>query len=167
LYENHLRILVVLIGLFVLLVVSLNVSIYFQKRSVPEMTPEKAQKIFETAGGIDEVNREAKALFDKLGTNDWTFLYPEDLTNSPAVFFLYSSLKSYSGGEYSGTRVAIWPDHDRYLEIRFGNHWVGKEMFVFDPSSTNAFYSPSNWYQIPWFQISSNIFGIMHFTKGR
>jgi hypothetical protein len=156
--KTILRILVVLIGLIVLLVVSLNVSIFFQKRSVPEMTPEKAQKLFEIAGGIDEVNREAKALFDKLGTNDWTFLYPEDLTNSPAVFFLYSNLKSYSGREYSGTRVAIWPEHGRHLEIRFGNHWVGKEIFVFDSSSTNAFYSPSNWYQIPWFQISSNIF---------
>jgi hypothetical protein len=160
--KTVLKILVVLIGLFVLVVVlfviSLNVSISFQKRSVPEMTPEKAQKLFERAGGIDEVNREAKALFDKLGTNDWTFLYPEDLTKSPAIFFLYSNLKNYSGREYSGTRVAIWPEHGRHLEIRFGNHWVGKEIFVFDQSSTNAFYSPSNWYQIPWFQFSSNIF---------
>jgi hypothetical protein len=40
-----LRILVVLIGLYVLFVVSLNIYSYFQKRSVPEMTPEKAQKL--------------------------------------------------------------------------------------------------------------------------
>jgi hypothetical protein len=156
--KTILGILLALIVLFVLLIVSLNISIFFQKRSVPEMTTEKAQQLFETAGGIDEINHEAKAQFDKLGTNDWTFLYPEDLTNSPAIFFLYSNLKSYSGREYSGTRVAIWPEHGRHLEIRFGNHWVGKEIFVFDSSSTNTFDLPSNWYPLPWFQISSNIF---------
>jgi hypothetical protein len=153
-----LRILVILIGLFVLLVVSLNVSIYFQKRSVPEMTPEKAQKLFETVGGINEVNQEARILFDKLGTNDWAFLFPQDLTNAPAIFSLYSTLKNYSGNEYYGTRVAIWPEHGRHLEIRFGNHWVGKEIFVFDTNNTNGFDSPTSWYPITWFQISSNIF---------
>ena len=127
--------------------------IFVQKKSVPDMIPEKAQKLFTTAGGVDEVNREVRGLFDKLGTNDWAFLYPEDLTNSPAVFFLYSNLLSYSGREYTGTRVAIWPEEGRHLEIRFGNHWVGKQIFIFDPNGKNNFHSPSN-----WFQISSNIF---------
>ena len=146
------------IFILLLLFAAPNILQFIGRKQVPEMTAEKAQKLFETAGGIDEINHEAKALFDKLGTNDWTFLYPEDLTNSPAIFFLYSNLKSYSGREYSGTRVAIWPEHGRHLEIRFGNHWAGKEIFVFDSSSTNTFDSPSNWYPIPWFQISSNIF---------
>jgi hypothetical protein len=156
--KTILKILGVLIGLFVLLVISLNVSIFFQKRSVPEMTPEKAQKLFETVGGINEVNQEARILFDKLGTNDWAFLFTQDLTNAPAIFSLYSTLKNYSGSEYYGTRVAIWPEHGRHLEIRFGNHWVGKEIFVFDTNNTNGFDLPASWYPITWFQISSNIF---------
>jgi hypothetical protein len=155
--KTILKILVVLIGLFILvfilLVVSLNVSISSQKRSVPEMTPEKAQKLFETAGGIDEVNREAKALFSKLGTNDWTFLYPEDLTNSPGVFFLYSNLESYSGREYSGTDVAIFPENGRHLEIKFGNHWSLKWIYIFDTNTAITFKSSSN-----YFQLASNIF---------
>jgi len=126
---------------------------FIGRRQVPEMTPVKTQKLFETAGGIGGVNREVGGLFDKLGSNDWTFLYPEDLSNSPAVFFLYSNLLCYSGREYTGTRVAIWPEDGRRLEVRFGNHWVGKQIFVFDSNSTNAFHPPSN-----WFQISSNIF---------
>jgi len=151
--KTLLRIFAGFIAVLVLLLIVLSVTILFQKKSVPDMTPEKVQQLLTRAGGIDEVNRETKVLFDKLGTNDWTFLYPEDLTNSPAIFFLYANLLSYSGTEYSGTRVANWPEDGRHLEIRFGNHWVGKKIYIFDSNGTNTFHPPPD-----WFQISSNIF---------
>ena len=147
-----LRILVVLIGLYVLLVVSLLVYSYFQKRSVPEMTPEKAQKLFETVGGINEVNREAKTLLNQPRMNDWTFLDPQDLTNSPAISSLFSLCENYSGEDYSGTSVAISPDSGRHIEIKFGNHFSLKWLYIFDPSTNVTFSPPSN-----WFQITSNI----------
>jgi hypothetical protein len=121
--KTILKTLVVLIGLYVLLVVSLNVYSYFQKRSVPEMTPEKAQKLFETAGRINEVNREAKVLLNKFGTNDWAFLHSQDLTNLPAILSLYNSLENYSGSAY-GPFVAIFPENGRHIEIKFGNHFI-------------------------------------------
>ena len=62
---------------------------------MPEMTPEKAQKFFETVGGVNEVNREAKLLFKQLGTNDLMVLFPQDLTNAPAISSLYSICKNY------------------------------------------------------------------------
>jgi hypothetical protein len=151
--KTILRILVALICLYVLLVVSLNVYSYFQKRSVPDMTPERAETIFETVGGVNEVNREARVLFDKLGTNDWAFLYPQDLTNSPAISSLYTICENYSGREYSGTSVAIFPENGRHIEVKFGNHWSLQRFYIFDPSTNVAFSPPSE-----WFQITSNIF---------
>jgi hypothetical protein len=158
--KTILKILVVpigLIGLYVLLVVSLNVYGYFQKRSVPEMTPEKAQKLFENAGGVNEINQETKILLDKFGTNDLKFLYPQDLTNAPAIFSLYSTLQNYSGSGYSGTSVAIFPENGRHIEIKFGNHFSLKRFYIFDPRaiypSTNATFSSSS-----EFQVTSNIF---------
>ncbi|HVU26678.1 MAG TPA: hypothetical protein VHG71_02955 [Verrucomicrobiae bacterium] len=146
-----------LIGLYVLLVVSLNIYSYFEKRNVPEMTPEKAQKLFENAGGINKVNQEAKILLDKWGTNDLKFLYPQDLTNAPAIFSLCSTLQNYSGRNYR-TSVAISSRNSRHIEINFGNHFSLKWFYIFDPSTvgpnTNATSSSSS----DWFQVSSNIF---------
>jgi hypothetical protein len=127
--------------------------VVFHHPKVPEMTKEKAQKLFETVGGVNEVNREARVLFDQLGTNDWTFLFPQDLTNAPAISSQYSICKNYSGREYSGTSVAIFPENGRYIEIKFGNHWSLKWIYIFDTNSAVTFNSSSN-----WFQIASNIF---------
>jgi hypothetical protein len=126
---------------------------FIGRKQVPEMTPEKAQKLFVTVRGVNEVNREATILFDRLGTNDWTFLFPEDLTNSPAISSLYSICENYSGREYSGTSVAIFPDNGRHIEIKFGNHWSLKRIYIFDPNGAITFNPPSD-----WFQVASNIF---------
>jgi hypothetical protein len=128
------------------------VMVFIAKRQVPEMTPEKAQKLFETVGGINEVNREAKILFDRLGTNNWTFLSPQDLTNSPSISSLCAICKNYSGQEY-GPGVAIFPRYGRHLEIKFGNHFSLKWIYIFDLRTNITFNPPSN-----WFQVSSNIF---------
>ena len=125
----------------------------FNHAKVPDMTEEKARNLFETVGGVDEINREAKILFDQFGTNDWTFLFPQDLTNAPAISSLYSICKNYSGKEYSGTSVGIFPDSGRHIEIKFGNHWSLKRFYIFDQNAPATFDSSSN-----WFQISPNIF---------
>lgn len=123
-------------------------------QEVAVMTPEKAQMLFESVGGLNEVNREAKMLFDRFGTNDGKFLYPENLTNTPAISSLYSICESYSGKKYGGTSIAIYSANGRRLEIKFGNHWVLKRFYIFDPSVNAAINLPST----NWFQVTSNIF---------
>jgi DNA topoisomerase VI subunit B len=88
-----------------------------------------------------------------LGTNDWAFLYPQDLTNSPAISSLYSICKNYSGRDYSGTSVDIFPENGRHIEVKFGNHWSLKRFYIFNPNAAVTFNPPSN-----WFQVTSNIF---------
>ncbi|HTR42623.1 MAG TPA: hypothetical protein VMH87_13505 [Pseudomonadales bacterium] len=122
------------------------------KSEVPEMTPERAQKLFETAGGINKVNSEARWLFDHADPSH-IFLMQYDLTNSPAILSLYSTLQNYSGRDYSGTSIAIYPEGGRHLEIKFGNHWSLKWIYIFDPKTMMVSNLPSD-----CFQITSNIF---------
>jgi len=147
------RILAVFIFVLLFLIATPRIVEFIWKRQIPEMTPEKAQKIFETSGGINEINREVKILFDRLGTNDFAFLYPDGLTNTPAISLLYSNCQKYSAHEYFGTHLAIFPENGRHLEVVFGNHWSLRHFYIFDPNSPVTFNSPSN-----WFQVSSNIF---------
>jgi hypothetical protein len=126
---------------------------FIGRAQVPEMTPEKAKTLCEKAGGINELNRETAMLINQLGTNALTFLSPEDLTNAPAISSLYSICKEYSGRDYSGTGVAIFPDGGRHIEIKFGNHWSLKFFYIFNPNAPVTFNAPAN-----WFQVTSNIF---------
>jgi hypothetical protein len=129
---------------------------FIGRRQVPEMTPEKAQKLFEMVGGVSEVNQEAGILLNRPQTDGSPFLFPDyahTTTNAPAIASLYSILKNYSGKEYGGTSVGIWTENGRHIEIDFGNHWVFKRIYIFDPNTPVTFNSPSN-----WFQVSSNIF---------
>jgi hypothetical protein len=141
---------------FLLLFVVPGIVAFIGKRQVPEMTPEKAQKLFQEVGGINEINREAGILLNRPQTNDWPFLFPDYehvTTNAPAIASLYSILKNYSVKDYGGTAVGIWPENGKHIAIGFGNHWVHKQILIFDPDGTNTFDCPSN-----WFQVSSNIF---------
>jgi len=148
------RIFVALVFAFLLLLLAAPGILKFTgRKQVPEMTPEKARKLFETVGGVDEINREAGILFNEFGTNEWTPLFPEDLTNAPAISSLYSICRKYSGSDYSGTSVTIFPDNGRHIEIKFGNHWSGKWIYIFDTNSGVKFNSPSN-----WLQMAPNIF---------
>jgi hypothetical protein len=147
------RIFTVFIFVLIFLIAAPKILEFVGRKEVPEMTPEKAQKLFETVGGVNEVNREASMLFDQLGTNEWTFLFPQDLTNAPAISSLCSICKNYSGRDYSGTSVAIFPENGRHIEIKFGNHWSLKRFYIFDSKKVVTFNPPPN-----WFQVSSNIF---------
>ncbi|HTB84415.1 MAG TPA: hypothetical protein VK742_12235 [Candidatus Sulfotelmatobacter sp.] len=105
------------------------------RRQVSEMTPEKAQKLFRAAGGVEEINREAKALLYKFGTTDWKILYDQDMTDAPAIYSLYTNLEGYSGESYSGTSVSIVREGGKYIEIKYGNHWSMKFFYILDPTN--------------------------------
>ena len=126
------------------------------------MTPEKAQKLFERVGGVNEINREASALLNQWGGNNSKFLDESELTKAPAIYSLYTNCETYSGQPYTGTSVAIWVDFPngdpsnglvRYIKIGFGNHESYKCFFIFNPNQAVMFNMPSN-----WFQVTSNIF---------
>jgi hypothetical protein len=127
------------------------------RQKVAEMTPEKAQKLLQAAGGVDEINREAKIIFTKSDANKWTFLPDQDLdqnlTDVHAVYSLYTNLECYSGTKYSGTSVAVFPEDGRHIEIKFGNHWSLKRFYIFDPDAPVTFDLATN-----EFQVTSNIF---------
>ncbi len=133
-----------------------------EKSRVPEMTPEKAQKLFERAGGVNEINREASALLNQWGGDNFKILYESELTKSPAIYSLYTNCETYSGEPYSGTSVAVWYDfpndntdgkHVWFIKIEFGNHELHKRFYIFNPNQPVTFNMPSN-----WFQVTSNIF---------
>jgi hypothetical protein len=127
--------------------------VFHGREMVPEMTPDKAQKLFQSVGGINKVNQEAGMLFDQLETNDWRFLDAKDLTNCPAISALYSICENYSGENYSGTSATFYHDRGRHIEIKFGNHWSLKRIYIFDPTGAATFNPDTN-----WFQVASNIF---------
>lgn len=122
-------------------------------KKVPEMTQEKAQKFFETVGGVDTVNREARVLFDRFGTNEWKFLFAEDLKDTPAISTLRSKCENYSGKKYGGTGMEISSEGGTHIQISFGNHFWSKAIFIFDPNKAVTLNSASN-----YFQVASNIF---------
>jgi len=123
------------------------------RREVPEMTPEKAQELFQSVGGRIKVNQEAGTLFGQLRTNDWRFLDAKVLTNCPAISALYLFCENYSGENYSGTSATFNRDRGPCIEIKFGNHWSLKRIFIFDSTRPITFSPDTN-----WFQMTSNIF---------
>lgn len=147
------RIFTVFIFILLFLIAAPRILESIGRRQVPEMTPDKAQKLFQSVGGITKVNQEAGTLFDQMGTKDWRFLDAKDLTNCPAISALYSICENYSGENYSGTSATFYPDSGRYIEIKFGNHWSLKRIFIFDPTKPMTFSPDTN-----WFQVASNIF---------
>ena len=120
------------------------------RRQVSEMTPEKAQKLFQDAGGIEEINREAKMLLEKFGTNEDPYLDDETLTNAPAIYSLHTNLVYYSGSRYMAPVLFV---SGKYIEIKYGNHWSLKHFYIFDSATPGAVDLATN-----EFQVTSNIF---------
>ena len=146
-------ILISLACVLLLLFMTPRILAFIGRRQVPEMTPEKAQQLFQSVGGTIKVNQEAGTLFGRLGTNDWRFLDAKDLTNCPAISTLYSVCENYSSENYSGTSATFNRDRGPCIEIKFGNHWSLKQIYIFDPTKPITFSPDTN-----WFQMTSNIF---------
>ena len=127
------------------------------QKAVPDLTPEKVSELFTAAGGIDKINQEAGQLLSQpRSKGQFFFLYDRDLTQAPALAALYSLCENYSGTVYTGTSMANIPDAPesaRHLEIKFGNHWVLKRIYIYDPNSLTIFPT-----QPGCFQMTSNIF---------
>ncbi|MGH7975352.1 MAG: hypothetical protein ACREC8_01680, partial [Limisphaerales bacterium] len=83
-----------------------------------EITPDRASKIFQKAGGIEKVEQESKILFNQVGTNDY-WLHSSDKTNFPAL----SSLGNVS------------VNHNQ-INIRFGSHFHTKFITIFPNAPT-------------------------------
>jgi hypothetical protein len=76
-----------------------------------EMTKDKAETLFNKVGGTDEINKEAKIIFDQFGTNISTVIYGNSLTNFPAISSLAGSVFLQTNSGWSTC-----------IEIPFGSH---------------------------------------------
>ena len=128
---------------------------YWGRKEVPEMTIQKAQTLFDQAGGMTAINQQAQGVFNQIAASedDKYFLFPGDLTNAPAISSLYSICKTDSGKNYTGTSMEVSTFGGRHIEIKFGNHFFLKWIYIFDTNSTITFICDSN-----WIQMASNIF---------
>jgi hypothetical protein len=110
-----------------------------EENKVPEMTLERAQRLFEEVGGIEAVTRESKVLLSRCNMQDNRsshFLNSEDLTDTPAIASLFSKCENYSGIEYTGTSIQCFREGgSHYLMIKFGNHFKHRHMYIFDADS--------------------------------
>jgi hypothetical protein len=156
-WKSFLRILLVLMAMPLVLLIfakgCVELIAYNGKKAMPEMTPGKARGMFASVGGVVAINQEAGILLGQLGTTDWRFLYPADLTNAPAISRLFSVCENYSGKSYSGTSMEISTENGRHIEVKFGNHWSLKRIYIFDPNGAISFNASTD-----CFQIASNIF---------
>ena len=99
----------------------------------------ETKALFDKVGGVAEINKEAKSIFEIFGTNqvydlqgfDQSMLsyYPEvmtnhpDISNFPAIFALGKSAMLLGGA----TNQTAW------IKINFGTHRNGGEYLIFPP----------------------------------
>ena len=94
-------------------------------------------KILEKAGGIIEINREARILFDLYSTNEWSFLYESDLKDCPSISSLGNAYTIHPKPvEISYTTMTqmhssmVLPPH---INVRRGSHSDAISIFIFKP----------------------------------
>src|SRR5581483_10893508 len=95
--KTFVHVVLALSGLFLLIIALPQVVAYVGRSRVPEMTPPQVKALFQAAGGIDEVDREAEMIFKHRGPNDFPVLQPRELANARAIQSLYTNLEMYSG----------------------------------------------------------------------
>jgi len=125
----------------------------------------ETKALFDKVGGVAEVNKEAKIIFEIFGTNEVYGLqgfgkpmlgyYPEVMTNHPdikdfpALFALGKSVMLLGGAT---NQTAL-------IKINFGTHWNGGQYFIFPPGFNVK--TESNWVSLlnnpNYFQLASNI----------
>jgi hypothetical protein len=106
------------------------------------MTKEKAEALFNKVGGVDEINKEGRALFDHYGTNVSTVIYVISLTNFPAISLLARSVFLQTN-----------PGWSAHIGIPFGSHCEMNFIFVFDSRNPIEFPFASN-----CIEMTTNIF---------
>jgi hypothetical protein len=117
----------------------------------PKMNAEKMLKRVDNVGGLNELNQEAKIIFDRFGTNEWKCLDESDLKNFPAISALGNSVGIFPESADDPTKVST------HIRIRYGSHFYTKLIFIFqtEPEALRA----TNIINAPFaFQVSSNIF---------
>jgi hypothetical protein len=93
-----------------------------------EMTKDKAEALFNEVGGAREIDREAKAIFDHLGTNVSTAIYGESLTKFLAISSLASSVFLQTN-----------PGWSTHIEMPFGSDYQRNFIFIFDSDAPIEF----------------------------
>ena len=88
----------------------------------------QAARLIQNAGGVDIINKEAKAILAKLGNADEKLLSSSDLKEYPAI----SSL----GNVVLACNQA--PGFPANVRIRFGRHNNINFILVFDPADTKG-----------------------------
>jgi hypothetical protein len=119
----------------------------------PKMNAEKMLKRIDKVGGLNELNQESKIIFNRLGTNEWRFLYPDDLKDCPAISALGNTFGYYPEG---ADEIQDSRDFPKHIWIRYGSHFYSKSIFIFqtEPEMLRA----TNLINAPFvFQVSSNI----------
>jgi hypothetical protein len=125
----------------------------------------ETRALFDKVGGVAEINKEAKTIFEMFGTNEVRILqegglsalsyYPEAMTNHPdikgfpAIFALGKSVMLLGGA----TNQTVM------ININFGTHRNGGEYLIFPPDfnvKTDAHWS-SLLNSPNYFQVASNI----------
>ena len=162
---------IIILGSFfgiLFLIATINLALNYwgaiEKSKVPEMTLERAQRLFEEVGGTEAINREANVLFTRciMEERNRQILYPEDLRDTPSIALLFSKLENYSGFEYSGTSLTFYRNGGRhYFEIKFGNHYVLRFIYIFDTDSETTVNSSQPGIIGPsqsWIKAAPNIF---------
>jgi len=93
-----------------------------------EVTATEVAEMFERVGGVEKVSKEARAIFDRFGTNEFRFIYDQDLREFPAIAALGNSVGIYP--KASGVPANI--------RIRFGPHANTKFIFIYDPNESSG-----------------------------
>lgn len=119
----------------------------------PKMNAERLLKRIDKVGGLNELNQESKIIFDRFGTNEWKFLYEDDLRGCPTFFALGNAFGYFPENADEIQNSTYLPKH---IWIRYGSHFYTKAIFIFqtEPEMLRA----TNLINTPFvFQVSSNI----------
>ena len=105
----------------------------------------EVDKIFEIAGGVDKINQEAKAIFDRFGTKEDKILLESDLKDFPAICSLYNHDIRQVHVELFGETSNFAPQ----ISIAIVRHRSLKVIHIFPPdfdvSKATNFANVSEW----------------------
>jgi hypothetical protein len=118
-----------------------------------EMTNAQVTEMFDKAGGVDKVNREAKIIFDRFGTNNPDFLSESDLKDFPAISALGNSVGTFLQPTVVTFHQSIKIDFPPHIRVRRGLHSNTMLIFIFEPNKVTELKDASS-----FVQVTSNIF---------
>ena len=119
--KNKISILVIILLLIAIALVGFIIMGCWHKTET-----EKALELIEKAGGVDQINQEARQIFAGMAADpqDVVFLYDSDMKKYPVIASLGNSVHLYSSAG------SVLPDH---ISVRYGTHRNTRFLHIFDP----------------------------------